>query len=594
MKKPVLMMALIIITSLSGCQGRAIPEPTTLISSNIPEADGSWLIGEIYYSQKPIWGNTLVGLEINAESKDKPSSQSIIVYDLSTRKTKQVIDLPVSRLAEPPSIYENKIVWASVDRKQMEQQPRPQNADLLNWDIFLLDLETNQIQQLTTEEHSQRSPQIYGDTVVWLDTRNQRLDQHPPPLDVYALDLKTNIETRITSNTTVEGYTNLAISGSLVVWTDMRHADAGVITHPSNASDYNNEIYVYDLVTKQERRITNSPLNDHNPDIDGNRVVWLRQEDYTKGDIFLYNLGTDNETPMRSENWATGIPSIYGEQIVWTDARASKGNINNDVILNGQIGGTVFFLYDLQTLNRIQLTTGEEGKVRLSPVIYQDFVVYEWSRGIGPLVYTMYLDYREPKRISVTSARIEHGKEITFSGGSTLPDGTYLQTQLYESFNGAERIPAPWWPSDNYVQVVNHGGGGWHVTVSLYNLDQDFRDTSFTLRVWEKDNPAAWGAFNLLAEEAGLTMLSPEDSSTTSLRPTFKWAAMPDVTEYEFILATDAALTKTVANTPAKVTEASFQVISDLQPDTTYFWAVRKIKPTVGQQSIGTFKTGSN
>ena len=395
MKKLIIGMALIMIFILSGCQTRTAPESATPTPS-MSEPTGSWEIGgNLSYSQEPLWGDTLVGLGlnlVNSESKDgQIPRQNIIVYDLKTREQKQVIKVPELFVRDSPSIYGNKIVFSAIiDRDDFFRQGLS-SMILLNWDIFLFDLETNQMQQLTSEEHAQMSPRIYGDTVVWLDARNQPLDQDPPPFDVYALNLKTNQETRITANTTAEGYTQISISGNLVVWTDMRHADASVTSHAENDSKYNNEIYVYDLAAKQEYRLTTSPNNDRCPDIDDKQVIWLRQEDYQKADVYMYDLTSRQETQVSHSGYAAFSPSIYGDRIVWTDASSSKGNTDNDVIANGQLPGAAIILFDLKTQRETQLTPTEAGKVWFWPVIHGNHVVYMWSRQRGGVVYALEL-----------------------------------------------------------------------------------------------------------------------------------------------------------------------------------------------------------
>ncbi|RJQ37837.1 MAG: hypothetical protein C4555_05840 [Dehalococcoidia bacterium] len=88
--------------------------------------------------------------------------------------------------------------------------------------------------------------------------------------------------------------------------------------------------------------------------------------------------------------------------------------------------------------------------------------------------------------------------------------------------------------------------------------------------------------------QAGPVLLSPAGGANTGLRPGFSWAPVPNATAYEFILATDAGLTQTVANTPVTVNSPAFQVTSDLAAG-TYFWAVKATAPTEGIQSIGSF-----
>jgi len=362
-----------------------IPSP-----SPSPGPAGSWPVGEdLYYSQQPIWGNSLVGLELEFKDGETARSQ-IIVYDLEKREPKRTIELPEGLLADTPAIYENKVVFASVDKDAVFQEAASSGfGPLPDYDIFLYDLETGQLQQLTDDEHAQMHPRIHGDTVVWLDARNQSTDQYPPPFDIYALDLKTGEETRITANTTAEGYSPLAVSGNRVVWTDMRHADAGITSHPENDPGYNNEIYVYDLSTDQENRITTSLANDRNPAIDGSRVVWLRQEDYRKADVFLYDLESGQETQISRSGYADFIPSISGDRIAWTDARSSQGNTSNDVVINGQEPGANIYLFDLKTGTETRLTETESGQVWCASVIHDAHIVYQLSRQIGGIVYAL-------------------------------------------------------------------------------------------------------------------------------------------------------------------------------------------------------------
>jgi hypothetical protein len=83
-------------------------------------------------------------------------------------------------------------------------------------------------------------------------------------------------------------------------------------------------------------------------------------------------------------------------------------------------------------------------------------------------------------------------------------------------------------------------------------------------------------------------VLGPVGGATTSQNPGFAWAPVTGATEYEFVLATDPALSKTVAGTPVKLTTPSFQA-SGLDYDTTYFWGVMVTKPNPGPQTVSTF-----
>jgi len=354
----------------------------------------SWEISENWtYSQEAIWGDVMVGLEIERQ-RGEIVKQYIVTYNLRSREKGQVVELPVDRIAyDAPAIHGNRVVWASVDRDEAEQQRSLNRAPLPNWDVFLLDLKTGEVQQLTTEEHAQVYPRIYGDTVVWLDNRYEEGYHNPRRYDVYAYDLNTGEERRLTPVTSAEGM-DLAVNGNLVVWTDNRHADPEVKIHAENEPEYNNEIYVYDLTTNQEKRVTTNPGNDHYPDISGNNIVWLRQEVYIRADVFVYNVETSQETQVSHSSYAAFHPSIYGNSIVCADARVSKGNTSGDTVINGRQGQTDIYLYDLKTQQEIQLTSTKPGKVLYNPVIHGDSVVYVWVSMISSIVYAMQLTYQ--------------------------------------------------------------------------------------------------------------------------------------------------------------------------------------------------------
>jgi hypothetical protein len=103
-------------------------------------------------------------------------------------------------------------------------------------------------------------------------------------------------------------------------------------------------------------------------------------------------------------------------------------------------------------------------------------------------------------------------------------------------------------------------------------------------------NVQAGGIVN--QEYVGPIMLGPQGGAQ-GLNPAsvgFAWAPVSGATEYQVIVATDAALTKSVAGTPALVTIPAYQA-TGLAFDTVYYWAVKATKPTASVQTVGTFTT---
>ncbi|HWQ50027.1 MAG TPA: PKD domain-containing protein [Methanosarcina sp.] len=86
------------------------------------------------------------------------------------------------------------------------------------------------------------------------------------------------------------------------------------------------DIYMYDLSTKKERRITTNPSDSYCPAIYGNRIVWM---DLRNGnsDIYMYDLSTSTETQVTTNKLGQGWPDIYGDRIVWDDYRNGNSDI---------------------------------------------------------------------------------------------------------------------------------------------------------------------------------------------------------------------------------------------------------------------------
>lgn len=92
-------------------------------------------------------------------------------------------------------------------------------------------------------------------------------------------DLKTGFETQITTDPLTQE--RAAIFGDRIVWEDSRNGRE------------NTDIYMYDLTTGIETRITNDPAHQQSPVIFGNRIVWQDNRD-GNSDIYMYTLSTSS------------------------------------------------------------------------------------------------------------------------------------------------------------------------------------------------------------------------------------------------------------------------------------------------------------
>jgi len=375
--------------------------------------DNSWEIeGRWQYSPQSIWGDTLVAGEYVGDSGLE--AMYITAYNLRTREKKRLKEIPLDYRFDAPAISGDRVVWAEYYFSDEFRSSPQKDFDSLDWEVFMLDMSTGEVRQITDDNHVQKSARISGDTIVWLDNRNEEGDEYPHYFDVYAYDLKTGEEKRITAECSVRE-SDLAISGSLVVWTDNRNDDPAtrIQTRPPI---FNDDIYLYDLSANQEQRITTNPVSDSSPVIDNGRIVWQRKSAVRDRDIYLYDIGTGQETNISNSGYVAGAynPAIYGDRIVWADSRLTEGNSSGDCFGvdleagTSESGSAEIYLYDLSTGQETRLVASEgteftntiqqqeikstAWEVWLNPVMHGNFIVYTLSQQIGSVTRVMKLE----------------------------------------------------------------------------------------------------------------------------------------------------------------------------------------------------------
>jgi len=137
--------------------------------------------------------------------------------------------------------------------------------------------------------------------------------------DIYLYDLTTRGERRITTDPSDQLLPS--VSENVVVWQD----------HRNNHWD----IYALDLASGQESRITNDPSDHTFPWIDGHRIVW---EDTRNGnsDIYMFDLATGEERRITTDPSEHDGPVISGDRIVWIDHRNGNPDVYLYDLLDGQ------------------------------------------------------------------------------------------------------------------------------------------------------------------------------------------------------------------------------------------------------------------
>jgi beta propeller repeat protein len=153
------------------------------------------------------------------------------------------------------------------------------------------------------------NPAIYGNLVVWQDSRAASDNQ-----DVYGYDLNTHTEFPVC--TAGGSQVGPAIYGDIVVWMDYRNEPHADTCWP----DCNTDIYGYDLSTASEFAICTEGHFQGYPAIYGDTVVWI---DARNGnwDVYAYNLTTHQEVAICTEVHEQIAVSISEGWIVWADMR---------------------------------------------------------------------------------------------------------------------------------------------------------------------------------------------------------------------------------------------------------------------------------
>jgi len=151
-----------------------------------------------------------------------------------------------------PRVSGHRVVWER------------QNSS--NDGVFLFDLTTDTLEQLTAQGHSPWHPDISGDNVVWLN-----LTTFGDPWIVF-YNVTTNLSTSFTpAHLTTQPP---RVSGSQVVWVDRRYD--------------NIDIFLWDKSTNIETQITQNTASQQLPKISGNKIVWQDSREGNE-DIFLYS-----------------------------------------------------------------------------------------------------------------------------------------------------------------------------------------------------------------------------------------------------------------------------------------------------------------
>jgi beta propeller repeat protein len=114
-----------------------------------------------------------------------------------------------------------------------------------------------------------------------------------------------------------------SVSRGRIVWADDR------------AGSY--DVYLYDVRTGTERRLTTNPAGQFGARISGNLVVWEDTRNSTSpyfpsDDVYGYDLTSSTEFPIATGENNQARPSVSGQTVVWTERANDRWEIRTATV----------------------------------------------------------------------------------------------------------------------------------------------------------------------------------------------------------------------------------------------------------------------
>ena len=226
---------------------------------------GVWLPGEKdklfpkIFEQRVVWQDHRYQDMTDQDPSVRHNSE-VFLYDLETGEEKRVTDADYHQLA--PDIYGDHVVW--FDERDIAQR-----------DVWMYDIATGEQTNISDHPADQLTPSIWQDKVVWADLRNGtgNTKYTYQNLDIYLYDISTGQLRQITDDPADQEHPY--IFGRYITWNDMRNGSRPVGGGAPSGAD----VYLYDLETNEEKRVTWHEANDGAGEIAGGNIVWYSLRD---------------------------------------------------------------------------------------------------------------------------------------------------------------------------------------------------------------------------------------------------------------------------------------------------------------------------
>ena len=243
---------------------------------------------------------------------------------------------------------------------------------------------TESILSVATWTSNQETPAVWEDRVVWADRREYIEDSHNYQSDIFMYNITSGVEARITSTT----YDELSPD----IW------DNYLVWQESDQTEYDTEIILFNLTSNERIQLTNDTRYQYYPKIWGDAVIWQDGDEAFDSEfgVYLYNIKTGITNKISSNTSYALHPAIWEDRVVWEDGR-------NGVDLD-------IFLYNITLDSEYQITS--DSKNQINPSIWGDRIVWEDNRDGLSQIYSF--DVVNQTESKITEANFSYSRPIIF------------------------------------------------------------------------------------------------------------------------------------------------------------------------------------
>jgi beta propeller repeat protein len=364
---------------------------------------------------------------------------------------------------EVPALWEDRVVWVdwrygnaeivmynitSGEERRLTNTSSDENnpkifGDLVVWeygnDIILYNLSSNETRRISDESYNQVDPSIWGNYIVWEDQSGEYQT-------ICCYDINTGEESQVSEDGASASKAD--VWGNYIVWEQW--------------FEDNSEIMLFNISDASVQRITFDPQNQESPVIWEDRIVWTEfQNGYSQ--ILVYNITTGIETNLTSDPWNHLFLAIFGDLVAYeSDQEYSDISI-----------------IDINTGEEYILTQGTPDTAQNQPAIWGDRIVWRDARDWFYDIYLCTLGVSKPPLIANFTTDITDGLPpltIQFSDTSTgdvegwcwdFGDGTISHEQNpVHTYTNPEIIVGPVPGSVNRVShKLDLGFRGWKCVI---------------------------------------------------------------------------------------------------------------------------------